>query len=97
MSTDPIAPTLTERQRAALKWLRDHGGEGVFGQRGGVLLATGEGAPFMRVTWSALRRAGLVEWTAGSKRVRVTPAGAAFQVGKTWPREGIETLGGRNV
>jgi len=51
---------LTEAQRAALKWLREHNGTGIF-DKNGVLLAAGELAPFMRSTWSALRDAGLVD------------------------------------
>lgn len=50
---------MTKSQKAALEWLREHNGTGVFDRRG-VLLAAGELAPFMRSTWNALRDAGLV-------------------------------------
>ena len=86
-------PNLSEAQRAALKWLREHGGEGVFGTRGGVLLAAGEWAPFMRGTWNALREHNLVEWDQGSKRIRVTLSGAAIDCGKTAPRIPVDFLG----
>lgn len=71
--TDPAA--LTKAQADALQWLRDHNGGGIFDKHG-VLLAAGESAPFMRSTWNALGRAGLVDiWrpgTRGPKRVAVT-------------------------
>jgi hypothetical protein len=84
----------TEAQRAALKWLRNHGSQGVFSIRGSSLLAAGEWAPFTRHTWNALRDAGLVWWDKGRKRVTVTANGFAFDCGKTVPREPIEVLGG---
>lgn len=52
---------MTNAQAAALKWLREHTGDGVF-DRYGVLLAAGESAPVMRSTWNALRDLGLVEF-----------------------------------
>jgi hypothetical protein len=65
---------LTQSQADALKWLRDHNGTGVF-NKNGVLLAAGELAPFMRSTWNALSKAGMVDiWrpgTRGPKRVQV--------------------------
>lgn len=54
------ATRLTKAQEAALKWLREHNGTGVFDKHG-VLLAAGELAPFMRSTWNALRDAGKVD------------------------------------
>lgn len=83
----------TEAQRAALKWLRDRGCEGVFGKRGGVLLAAGDWAPFNRSTWNALKDAGLVYWDSKIRRCRVTAAGLAFDCGKTLERREIENLG----
>jgi hypothetical protein len=66
---------LTQAQADALKWLRAHNETGVF-NKNGVLLAAGELAPFMRSTWNALAKAGLVDiWrpgTRGPKRVAVT-------------------------
>ncbi len=52
---------LTKNQTTALRWLKDHGGDGVF-DKNGVLLAMGERAPCMRATWNALRDAGHVEF-----------------------------------
>lgn len=74
-----MAEPLTASQRDALKWLRDHNGDGCF-DRNGVLLAGGESAPFMRSTWNGLRDLGLVEFyrlgTGRQWRVRI-PAGDA--------------------
>ena len=88
---------LTEAGRAALKWLRDHGGDGVIGKRG-VVLAGGEWAPFKRSTWNTLREAVLVEFYQlpgrTGIRLRVTPAGATYDCGKTNERRTIEKLGG---
>ena len=88
---------MTEAERAALKWLCDHGGDGVFGKKS-VVLAGGEWAPFMRSTWNALRDSELVEFygpPGGSgTRLRVTPFGATFDCGKTNERRTIEKLGG---
>lgn len=52
---------MTKAQQDALKWLRDHGGDGCFDVNG-VALAGGETAPVTRSTWNALRDAGLVEF-----------------------------------
>lgn len=60
---------LTEAQRAALRWLREHNGDGLF-DNNGVLLAAGERAPVMRSTWNKLRDIGFVEFYEGGKRVR---------------------------
>ncbi|MFG1429292.1 hypothetical protein [Roseixanthobacter glucoisosaccharinicivorans] len=61
---------MTKSQAAALKWLREHNGDGVF-DRNGVLLAAGERAPVMRSTWNALRDLGHVEfYGTGRGRVR---------------------------
>lgn len=64
-----FAPTITEAQRTALRWLKQHNGDGLF-SRDGVLLAAGERAPVMRSTWNALERAGFVEFYAERKRLR---------------------------
>ena len=60
---------------AAIKWLREHNGDGLFDKRG-VVLAAGELAPFMRSTWNALRDVGLVEMYKptgkGRGRLRLT-------------------------
>jgi len=56
---------LTTAQRAALKWLTDRGGDGVF-DKNGVALAQGETAPVIRTTWNALRDAGRIEFYGGA-------------------------------
>ncbi len=66
----PDHATLTASQAAALKWLREHNGDGVF-DRNGVLLAAGEMAPVMRSTWNALRDLGHVEFYLNNRRVRI--------------------------
>lgn len=69
-------PSLTKAQAAALKWLREHTGDGMF-DHNGVFLAAGESAPFMRSTWNALRDLGLVEFYGGNtgrRRMRLTGA-----------------------
>jgi len=55
---------LTAAQIAALKWFREHGGDGVF-DRNGVLLAAGESGPHIRRTWNTLARCGYVEFYGG--------------------------------
>jgi hypothetical protein len=63
-----LAPAL----RDALKWLEEHGGDGVFGDRSHqVLIARGENAPFMRSTWNKLSQLGHVEFY-GKRRCRIT-------------------------
>lgn len=66
------AAALTQSQVAALKWLKEHNGDGYF-DKFGVVLAAGESAPFMRSTWNALRDAGLIEFynPAGKGRGRI--------------------------
>ena len=83
----------TEPQRAALKWLRERGGSGVFGSRGGVPLAAGDWAPFMRSTLNVLRDWGLVD--IHGRRVQVTDDGTKLDCGKTQPRREINELGGK--
>lgn len=48
-----IRPEITTSQRKALRWLYNHGGEGMFNTNQ-VLLAQGELAGVMRATWNAL-------------------------------------------
>jgi len=64
----------TDAQLAALKWLRNRNGDGVF-DRNQVLLAAGERAPVMRATWSRLEALGLVERYQNNRRLRATDAG----------------------
>lgn len=53
--------SITKIQQKALEWLRDRGGDATLDKHG-VVLACGEGAPFMRSTWNALRDAGMLEF-----------------------------------
>lgn len=66
---------------AALKWLRNRNGDGVF-DRNQVLTAAGERAPIMRSTWSKLEKAGLVEFYLNRRRLRVTANGLAIDLAK---------------
>lgn len=69
------ARVMTDAMKAALKWFREHGGDGIF-DNDGVLLAAGERAPFMRSTWNRLHELGLVEFYnplgRGRGRLRLT-------------------------
>lgn len=57
---------MTKAQSAALKWLKDHGGDGCF-DRNGVAFAQGETAPVTRSTWNALADMGLIEFYGGKR------------------------------
>lgn len=57
-------PKLTTAQAAALKWLKERGGDGCFDKHG-VAFAQGETAPVMRSTWNGLRDVGLLEYYGG--------------------------------
>ena len=53
---------MTKAQQEALKWFKDHGGDGVRIGIGKVhILAAGETAPFMWVTFRTLIALGLIE------------------------------------
>jgi len=70
---------MTQSQREALQWLRDHHGDGVI-DRQGCILAAGERAPFQRVTWTRLEALGHVEFYGldgrrRRRRIRLTDAG----------------------
>lgn len=67
-----MRPVLTKSQKDAIRWLAEHNGDGVFDHYG-LLLAGGEQGPFMRSTWNALVRLGLVEFhgPAGKPRARL--------------------------
>lgn len=71
----------TPSQLAALKWLRNRRGDGVF-DRHQVLTAAGERAPVMRSTWTKLEKLGLVERYHDNRRLRVTPDGERADVSK---------------
>ena len=81
------SPILSEACRAALTWLRERNGTGVF-DRDGVLLARGELAPFMRISWNRPRDAGMV--AIEGRRVTVTAAGPRFDCGRTGDRMTVE-------
>lgn len=61
-----MKPALTKAQAAALKWLREHGGDGCF-DRNGVAFAQGETAPVCRSTWNALSELGFLEFYGGAR------------------------------
>lgn len=94
---------LTDAQRRALDWLKDHGGDGCF-DRHGIAFAQGETAPFARSTWNELERAGLIEFYGGKAaglkgfgRLRVTPAGDILNVAVPQRRHGVVSDGVRHV
>ncbi|MCA0027364.1 MULTISPECIES: hypothetical protein [unclassified Mesorhizobium] len=66
---------------AALKWLRNRNGDGVF-DRNQVLVSACERAPVMRATWNKLEAAGAVEFYLDRRRLRVTEAGRRVDVSK---------------
>lgn len=61
---------MTDAQKKALKWLQEHNGDGVF-DKNNVLVAAGEKAPVMRMTWNALKDLGHVEFYLNNRRLRV--------------------------
>lgn len=67
---------LTKSQAAALKWLRERGGDAAI-DKNGIALAMGDSAPVMRSTWNKLRDLGQVEFYnlagKGRGRLRLTP------------------------
>lgn len=73
-------------QQAALKWLINRNGDGVF-DRCQVLVAAGERAPVMRATWNKLEGLGLVEFYLNRRRLRVTAAGRAVDLSKVQEAE----------
>jgi len=68
---------MTKAQRDALKWLKEHGGDGCRqGPCRQQVLAQGEIAPFMWSTFTALALLGMVDlYGRPDWRVRVTPKG----------------------
>lgn len=73
----------TQALQAALDWLRRHNGDGVF-DRTNVLLAAGERAPVMFLSWQRLEALGYVEFYIGggkAKRLRVTAFGMSVRLG----------------
>lgn len=87
MTPDEIARGLTGAQRAAFKWLKEHGGDACFDKHG-VAFAQGETAETERKTWNALRDYGYVEFYGGKAqgfkgfgRLRLTEAGKTREIG----------------
>lgn len=64
----------TRAQLAALKWLRNRNGDGVF-DKNQVLVAACEKAPIMRGTWNKLESLGLAEFYMNRRRIKVTDSG----------------------
>jgi hypothetical protein len=50
--------------KAALKWFREHDGDGCF-DKNGVAFAQGETAPVCRSTWNKLRDLGFIQFYGG--------------------------------
>ena len=74
---EQIAKGLTKAQRAALDWMRKHGGDCAVARckdGGRIYLAQGESGPFLPQTARALIRAGLAEYVdcerTGRKAIR---------------------------
>lgn len=65
---------LTKAQLAALKWLRNRGGTGIFERNRQVLIAQGERAGVTRSTWNSLRNNHYLNISDGG-RVTLTPKG----------------------
>ena len=57
---------MNKHQQAALKWLKERGGDGCF-DKNGVALAQGETAPVTRHTWNALEQEGFIEYYGGAR------------------------------
>ncbi len=70
---------MTKAQKAALKWLINRGGDGVF-DRCQILMAQGELAPVMRSTWNKLEAIGLVKFYASKRRCAVTDEGRSVDL-----------------
>ena len=68
--------SMSKSMTDAVKWLRDHGGDGVFADKSHqTLYAMGEKAPFMRLTWNQLAAIGAVEFY-GNRRCRIAGGNA---------------------
>lgn len=61
---------MTDAQQAALKWLKERGGTGVFEKNNSVLIAAGERSSSTRTTWNILRDLGHV--TIENPRITIT-------------------------
>ena len=60
------ADMLTVAQKAALKWLKEHGGDACFDKHG-VAFAMGETAETTRTVWNGLEKAGLIYFYGGKR------------------------------
>lgn len=74
-----VRAAITDAQKAALKWLKNRGGDGVF-DRTQCLIARGERAGVNRSTWSRLEALGMIERYGENRRVRITRAGVLMDV-----------------
>jgi hypothetical protein len=71
---------LTDAHKAALKWLKNRGGDGVF-DKTQCLIACGERAGVRRATWSRLEAAGMIHRHGPkNRRVGVTELGVMTDV-----------------
>jgi len=68
---------------SALLWLSNRNGDGVF-DRHQVLTAAGERAPVMRATWTNLATAGMIEFYASNRRIRLTDFGRSVDLCNVW-------------
>lgn len=69
-----VLKEMTLSQKAALKWLINRGGDGVF-SRNQVLIVRGQTAPIMRSTWTSLEKLKVVELYMNRRRLKVTDFG----------------------
>jgi hypothetical protein len=87
-----MRPQLTKIQKAALRSLKEHGGEGAIAKKHGHVIAAGcvlgsyneredetgeQLIPFSRQTWAALKELGLIE-SAGTGRIRISKKGEDY-------------------
>jgi hypothetical protein len=89
MKPKPLA-LVTKPQLAALLWLKNRNGDGVF-DKNQVLIAGGEKAPVMRATWNILESLKMVELYSNKRRVRITEFGRS--VGTKDVTESVDTRG----
>lgn len=76
-----VTSQMSKAQVAALKWLINRGGDGVFTKHQ-TLLVRGHTAPILRSTWNSLAALGLVELYMNNRRIKVTEAGNNLDLSK---------------
>jgi hypothetical protein len=80
VSNHELKPRIrTLAQKRALKWLQNRNGDGYF-DKNNVLVAGGDRAPIMRLTWNSLSACDLVEFYANKRRLKLTEAGRNFDI-----------------